>query len=67
MHFINFNLTSIQNSIILSTDNRETLNSPYQHSLSHHKLVNTNEVEPNLKMLLKYDGVFCFGGVNHDG
>lgn len=67
MHFINFNLTSIQNSIILSTDNREVTNSPYQHSLSHHKLVNTNEVEANLKMLLKYDGVFCFGGVNGEG
>lgn len=34
--------------------------------MSHHKLVNTNEVDQNLKMLLKYDGVFCFGGTNQD-
>jgi len=29
--------------------------------------VHSNEVDSNLKMLLKYDGVFCFGGVNDEG
>lgn len=67
MHFINFNPVAVQHSIILSTYNRSTPNTPNQHTLSHHKLVNTSEVEPNLKILLKFDGVFCFGGENHEG
>jgi hypothetical protein len=66
MHFINFNQNSIQNSLILSTENRE-YSTMHKHCLAHHKLANTNEIDPNLKLLLKYDGVFCFGGINNEG
>jgi hypothetical protein len=66
MHFINFNQNAIQNSLILSTENRE-YSTMHKHCLAHHKLANTNEIDSNLKMLLKYDGVFCFGGINNEG
>jgi hypothetical protein len=33
--------------------------------LAFHKLVNTNHIDPQAKSLLKYDGVFCFGGIDN--
>ena len=28
--------------------------------------MNTNDVDINIKSMLKYDGVLCFGGIDND-